>query len=296
MITEDEVMRLLERADPARSSHTIPDADAAGYLAALRTRSTTVTLIGTEPTPTRPEHRHHWPIIAVAAAAAVVAIVVGGLVLAPAMTTRTNRFPPPPPSPPTRACQRRRPRKSLAGSSTPTSPPTPIGRSPISPTTSLPRRTFGGHRRGSVGTSPGWRRRGSSGTCTIASDTTVPPKILGHLMTLLWLRRASRSAPWCAAVSTSTHSAPTPSGSARTMSPGISPFATERSSRHLGMGGCGRNSSATRRGDRSPTGSGPNIPTTSWSCTATLPKTGRRVPTRRSGSGSSAPRTTCRPC
>jgi hypothetical protein len=80
VITEDEVMRLLERADPARSGHTVPVTDAAGYLAALRTRSTTVTLIDTEPTPTRRPHRHRWPIIA--AAAAVVAIVVGGLVLA----------------------------------------------------------------------------------------------------------------------------------------------------------------------------------------------------------------------
>jgi hypothetical protein len=81
VITEDEVMRLLERADPARVDDSAPFVDAAGYLAALRTRSTTVTLIDTEPTPTGPMHRHRWPIIAVAAAA-VVAIVVGGLVLA----------------------------------------------------------------------------------------------------------------------------------------------------------------------------------------------------------------------
>jgi hypothetical protein len=81
VITEDEVMRLLERADPARSGYTVPVVDAAGYLATLRTRSTTVTLIDTEPTPTRPNRHHHWPIIAVAAAA-VVAIVVGGLALA----------------------------------------------------------------------------------------------------------------------------------------------------------------------------------------------------------------------
>jgi hypothetical protein len=80
VITEDEATRLLKRADPARVDDSAPFVDAAGYLAALRTRSTTVTLIDTEPTPTRPEHRHRWPIIA--AAAAVVAIVVGGLVLA----------------------------------------------------------------------------------------------------------------------------------------------------------------------------------------------------------------------
>ncbi len=81
MITEDEATRLLKRADPARVDDSAPFVDAAGYLAALRTRSTTVTLIDTEPTPTRRPSRHHWPIIAVAAAA-VVAVVVGGLVLA----------------------------------------------------------------------------------------------------------------------------------------------------------------------------------------------------------------------
>jgi hypothetical protein len=80
VITEDEVMRLLERADPARSGHTVPVDDAAGYLAALRTRSTNVTLIDTEPNPTRRPSRHRWAIIA--AAAAVVAIVIGGVVLA----------------------------------------------------------------------------------------------------------------------------------------------------------------------------------------------------------------------
>ena len=53
MITEDEAMRLLKRADPARVDDSAPFTDAAGYLAALRTRSTTVTLIDTEPTPTR---------------------------------------------------------------------------------------------------------------------------------------------------------------------------------------------------------------------------------------------------
>ena len=80
MITEGEATRLLKRADPARFDERAPSVDAAGYLAALRTRSTTVTLIKTEPTPTQPESRHRWPIIAVAAAA--VAIVVGALVLA----------------------------------------------------------------------------------------------------------------------------------------------------------------------------------------------------------------------
>jgi hypothetical protein len=81
VITEDQATRLLKRADPARFDERVPVVDATGYLAALRTRSTTVTLIKTETTPTQPEGRHRWPIIAVAAAA-VVAIVVGALMLA----------------------------------------------------------------------------------------------------------------------------------------------------------------------------------------------------------------------
>ena len=82
MTTEDEVMRLLRRADPDRGrADAAPSVDGTEYLAALRPRSTTVTLIDTEPTPSQPEGRHRWPIVAAAAAAAA-AIVVGGLVIA----------------------------------------------------------------------------------------------------------------------------------------------------------------------------------------------------------------------
>ncbi len=81
MTTEDEVMRLLRRADPDRGRADAPAVDGTDYLAALRTRSTTVTLIDIEPAPTQPEGRHRWPIVAVAAAA-VVAIVVGAVMLA----------------------------------------------------------------------------------------------------------------------------------------------------------------------------------------------------------------------
>ena len=81
MTTEDEVMRLLRRADPDRGRADAPAVDGTDYLAALRTRSTTMTLTATEPAPTQPDGRHRWPIIAVAAAA-VVAIVVGALMLA----------------------------------------------------------------------------------------------------------------------------------------------------------------------------------------------------------------------
>ncbi len=79
MITDDDVMRLFERADPARRDDNAPAADAAGCIATLRTRSSNVTLIDTEPTMPGPKTGHRWPIIA--AAAAVAAILVGALVL-----------------------------------------------------------------------------------------------------------------------------------------------------------------------------------------------------------------------
>jgi hypothetical protein len=47
VITDDEVMRLFERADPARLDDSAPVIDAAGYLDTLRTRSIDVTLTKT---------------------------------------------------------------------------------------------------------------------------------------------------------------------------------------------------------------------------------------------------------
>ena len=41
MITDDEVMRILERADPARVDDEIPMIDAAGYLDGLREGAST---------------------------------------------------------------------------------------------------------------------------------------------------------------------------------------------------------------------------------------------------------------
>ena len=79
-MTEDEVIQLLEQADPVRRIEPGPTVDAVGYLDALRTRSTTVTLTHSGPTAKPgPGHRRRWPIIAVAAA--VMAVVVGGLAL-----------------------------------------------------------------------------------------------------------------------------------------------------------------------------------------------------------------------
>ena len=71
MITDDEVMRVLERADPARVDDAIPLLDSADYLDALRT--STVTLIDVEPRPTRRLQRR--VVVAMGAAAAVVAIL-----------------------------------------------------------------------------------------------------------------------------------------------------------------------------------------------------------------------------
>jgi hypothetical protein len=72
VITDEEVMRLFERADPARVEDTAPDVDATGYLATLRTRSSNVTLIDTEPASTGPKTGHRRVYITIAAAAAVV--------------------------------------------------------------------------------------------------------------------------------------------------------------------------------------------------------------------------------
>lgn len=95
MITEDEVMRLLERADPVRNSGAVPGTAAAGYVDAVRTRSMIVTLIDTEPRNTEPSRR--WPII-IATAATVVAIVVGALVLAARDNAAETEIPAAPPT------------------------------------------------------------------------------------------------------------------------------------------------------------------------------------------------------
>ena len=82
MITDDEVMRLFERADPARLNDVTPTIDSWGYLDALITRSNDMTITEsettTQPEPTKPPR---WSMIALAAAA-VVAIVGGGIALA----------------------------------------------------------------------------------------------------------------------------------------------------------------------------------------------------------------------
>jgi hypothetical protein len=96
VITDDEVMRLFERADPARVDDPAPVIDAAGYLYTLRERSSNVTLIDTEPTPTRLPSRHRWPIIT-AAAAVVVLLVVGAVILAARDNATVPEIPADPP-------------------------------------------------------------------------------------------------------------------------------------------------------------------------------------------------------
>jgi hypothetical protein len=78
--TEEEVMRLLRRADPDRGRDHVPSANGTHYLAELSRRETTVTLIDTERTSTSTEDRHRWRIVMVAAAA-VVAVGVAALIL-----------------------------------------------------------------------------------------------------------------------------------------------------------------------------------------------------------------------
>ena len=162
MITEDEATRLLKRADPARVDDSAPFVDAAGYLAALRTRSTTVTLIDTEPTPNPTQstviagrsspspRRRSWPSSSAASCSP------------PATTTRTN------PDPRRHHRRRRRPDASAAEAEE-------IARGFLDAyvandadraltylTDELPsHRDRGGRRRSSEGRSPGTRRRGS---------------------------------------------------------------------------------------------------------------------------------------
>jgi hypothetical protein len=80
VITDEDVMRLFERADPARHDDVAPVMEATGYLDALQARSTYVIDTETIRPPNRPASRRRWPIIA--AAAAGVVIVAGVITLA----------------------------------------------------------------------------------------------------------------------------------------------------------------------------------------------------------------------
>jgi hypothetical protein len=80
MITDDEVMRLFERADPARSYDADSVIDVTDSLNALRTRSNNAMTIETTRTPNDLTSRHR-PRISRSVAAAVALVIVGGLSL-----------------------------------------------------------------------------------------------------------------------------------------------------------------------------------------------------------------------
>jgi len=77
VITDDEVMQVLEQANPASVDDPIAMLDLAGYRDVLHARGTTVTLTDGRAAPVEPTSGRRWPIIVVAAA--VVLIVVGVL-------------------------------------------------------------------------------------------------------------------------------------------------------------------------------------------------------------------------
>ena len=79
MITDDEIMRLFEQADPARDDG-VRMVDAAGYLDALRTRSYDMQLIDTTEAPPKRPRDNRW-VLAAIIAAAVMLIVAGAMIL-----------------------------------------------------------------------------------------------------------------------------------------------------------------------------------------------------------------------
>ena len=115
MITDDEIMRLFELADPARDDDSARMVDAAGYLDALRTRSYDMTLTEITEAPTKSPRDNRW-VLAAIVAAAIVLIVAGALVL-----SRDNDQDPVPVAPPTTV--------------TPVAPTTAVEQPPASPST-----------------------------------------------------------------------------------------------------------------------------------------------------------------
>ena len=67
MITDDEVIRVLEQANPASVDDPIPMLDIAGYRDVLGATHTTMTLIDIEPKPIEPSNGRRWPNLITAA-------------------------------------------------------------------------------------------------------------------------------------------------------------------------------------------------------------------------------------
>jgi hypothetical protein len=80
LITDDEVMRVLEQANPASVDDPIAMLDVGVYRDVLDARNMTVTLIDSEPTPSEPSGGRRW-LMLVAAAAAVVLVATIALVV-----------------------------------------------------------------------------------------------------------------------------------------------------------------------------------------------------------------------
>jgi hypothetical protein len=95
VITDDEIMRLFELADPARDDDGVRMGDVAGYLDALQQRSDDMTLTEITEAPTKPPRDNRW-LLATIVAAAIVLIVAGALLL-----TRDNDGEPVQIAPPT---------------------------------------------------------------------------------------------------------------------------------------------------------------------------------------------------
>ncbi len=89
VITDDEIMRLFELADPARDDDGARMVDAAGYLDALQTRSYDMTLTEITEAPTKSPRDNRW-VLAAIVAAAIVLIVAGALTPDPRRRRRTG--------------------------------------------------------------------------------------------------------------------------------------------------------------------------------------------------------------
>jgi hypothetical protein len=94
MITDDEVMRLLEEADPGRAADISPVSDARSYLDTLRS-TIDVPAVATVPTSIPPTRRRVRPVVA--AVAAVTVLVLGAV----ALVSRDESGPPTRATPPT---------------------------------------------------------------------------------------------------------------------------------------------------------------------------------------------------
>jgi len=99
MISDDDVMRLFEQADPARRPDRANDHVAgAGYLTALREqRSIDMTITETPQTPAQSPRRSRWALMG--AAAATVALLIGLVAVVARDNEPTAPADPPPPAP-----------------------------------------------------------------------------------------------------------------------------------------------------------------------------------------------------